>query len=152
MMTKIEKPPRADARGASPKAKMEVDLQADILFDQSPEYRQLLCIVKQQARQIEKLEGRIEEMEDHFGRQIAELRRDMVKPAVTDSTAQDHLNRLFSEMRRLKLRQVTVRDAAKLTGVSKPHMQKLKSYVGDDMRFALVKDPHRSNRYLIRIV
>jgi len=133
------------SRGLSSPTTEDIGPHADIVSG-------LECLVKQQARQIEKLEARIEEMEDHFGRQIAEMRREMAAPPIRVETATDHLDRLFSEMRRLGLRQTTVRDAATLTGVSKPHMQKLKPYLAADMRFTLMKDPRRSNRYLIRIV
>lgn len=73
-------------------------------------------------------------------------------PALRQSTAEEHVDRLFSEMRRLRMRQTTVRDAARFIGISKPHMQKLKPYLAADMRFTLLKDPNRPNRYLIRIV
>jgi hypothetical protein len=73
-------------------------------------------------------------------------------PALSQKAARDHLDRLFSEMRRLRMRQTTVRDAARFIGISKPHMQKLKPYLAADMRFTLLKDPNRPNRYLIRIV
>jgi chromosome segregation ATPase len=73
-------------------------------------------------------------------------------PPLREETASAHLDRLFSEMRRLRMRQTTVRDAARFIGISKPHMQKLKPYLAADMRFTLLKDPNRPNRYLIRIV
>lgn len=65
--------PLADARG-QPQTKMDVDPQADIV---SGRERQLECQIKLQAREIAELKARMEEMEDHFGRQIAELRRDL---------------------------------------------------------------------------
>lgn len=145
----VEEPTLADARVDLPRANGVVDPQADIV---SGRERQLECLIKQQTRQIEKLEARIEEMEDHFGRQLAEIRREIATPPIQDQTAQDHLDRLFSEMRRLGFKQVSIADAAKLIGVSKPHMQKIKMHVGTDMRFAMLSDPHRKNRYLIRIV
>ncbi len=73
----LEKPPLEEPRGDFPAANGDVSLQGDIV---SGRERQLECFIKLQARQIEKLEDRIEEMEDHFGRQIAELRRELVTP------------------------------------------------------------------------
>ena len=73
-------------------------------------------------------------------------------PALSQKTAGDHLDKLFSEMKRQGIRQTTTRDAARFIGISKSHMQKLKPYLAADMRFSLLIDPHRTNRYLIRLV
>ena len=125
---------------------------------------------------VEALEARMEEMEERHAKERAEDRKRIADleaannlraidiasdrkritrleaPALSKSTAEDHLDRLFSEMRRLSIRQTTIKDAARFIGISKPHMQKLKPYLAADMRFALLKDPHRPNRYLVRIV
>lgn len=95
-------------------------------------------------------------------RQMAELRRDISElrrereigtPRVRKETAQDHLDRLFSEMRKLGLRQVGVVDAARLIGLSKRQMSSVKPAIYDDPRFALVVDPKiHKQRHLIRIV
>ena len=73
-------------------------------------------------------------------------------PPLREETAKDHVDRLFSEMRRLKMRYVTIKDAARLLEISKPHMHKLKPYLADDPRFAIIKDPHHRQRHLIGIV
>lgn len=90
-------------------------------------------------------------------RQMAELRRDISElrrePRVRKETAQDHLDRLFSEMRKLGLRQVGVMDAARLIGLSKRQMSNVKPAISEDPRFALVVDPKiHKQRHLIRIV
>lgn len=146
----VEEPTLADARVDLPRANGVVDPQADIV---SGRERQLECLIKQQTRQIEKLEARIEEMEDHFGRQLAEIRREIATPPIQDKTAQDHLDRLFSEMRRLGLHQVAITDAARILAISKRQMANVKPSIKSDPRFALVIDPKiHKQRHLIRIV
>lgn len=146
-------PTLADAR-ADPRANGDVGLQGDIVSDRE---RQLECLIKIQARQIEKLEDRIEEMEDHFGRRLAEAYARIAAleafPEIRAETASDHLDRLFSEMRRLGLRQVSTTDASRLIGISKRQMAKVKPAISDDPRFALVVDPKiHQQKHLIRIV
>jgi hypothetical protein len=92
-------------------------------------------------------------MEDHFGRQIAELRREITPAQIREDTAQNHLDRLFSEMGRLGLRQAGTADAARILGISARQMAKVKPLVSEDHRFVLVVDPRiHKQRQLIRIV
>jgi len=71
--------------------------------------------------------------------------------ALSQMTATDHLDRLFSEMRRLGHRQTTTKDAARLMGISKDQAKKLKPYLATDSRFIILKDPHHKQRHLIRL-
>ena len=72
-------------------------------------------------------------------------------PPLREETASAHLDRLFSEMRRLSIRQTTTRDAARLLGVSKPLIDKLKPHLATDSRFVILRDPHHKQRHLIRL-
>jgi len=72
-------------------------------------------------------------------------------PALREETAAAHLDRLFSEMKRLRMRQTTTKDAARLLGVSKPLMKKIKPHLADDSRFVVLRDPHHKQRHLIRL-
>ena len=112
---------------------------------------------RQKDQRIADLEARLEDHESFDGRERATDRRRITAletpaPALREETAKDHVDRLFSEMRRLKMRYVTIKDAARLLEISKPHMHKLKTYLADDSRFAIIKDPHHSQRHLIGIV
>jgi len=112
---------------------------------------------RQKDQRIAELEARLEAHESFDGRERATDRQRITAletpaPALREETAKDHLNRLFSEMRRLKMRYVTIKDAARLLEISKPHMHKLKPYLADDSRFAIIKDPHHRQRHLIGIV
>ncbi|HOO54764.1 MAG TPA: hypothetical protein PLX30_11085 [Methanothrix sp.] len=73
-------------------------------------------------------------------------------PALREETAAAHLDHLFSEMRRLSIRQVTTTDAARLLGISKRQMKDVKPYLAEDSRFVVMKDPHHKQRHLIRLV
>jgi len=112
---------------------------------------------RQKDQRIADLEARLEDHESFDGRERATDRRRITAletpaPALREETAKDHVDRLFSEMRRLKMRYVTTKDAARLLEISKPHMHKLKPYLADDSRFAIIKDPHHRQRHLIGIV
>lgn len=112
---------------------------------------------RQKDQRIADLEARLEDHESFDGRERATDRQRITAletpaPALREETAKDHIERLFSEMRRLKMRYVTTKDAARLLEISKPHMHKLKPYLADDSRFAVIKDPHHSQRHLIGIV
>jgi predicted nucleic acid-binding Zn-ribbon protein len=112
---------------------------------------------RQKDQRIADLEARLEDHESFDGRERATDRQRITAletpaPALREETAKDHVDRLFSEMRRLKMRYVTIKDAARLLEISKPHMHKLKPYLADDSRFAVIKDPHHSQRHLIGIV
>ena len=147
----------------------------DIPFDVSPSTRTLLVEIlsqlttvkeevaelrdenRQKDQRIAELEARLEAHESFDGRERATDRQRITAletpaPALREETAKDHIDRLFSEMRRLKMRYVTIKDAARLLEISKPHMHKLKPYLADDSRFAIIKDPHHRQRHLIGIV
>ena len=147
----------------------------DIPFDVSPSTRTLLVEIlsqlttvkeevaelrdenRQKDQRIDELEARLEDHESFDGRERATDRQRITAletpaPALREETAKDHIDRLFSEMRRLKMRYVTIKDAARLLEISKPHMHKLKPYLADDSRFAIIKDPHHRQRHLIGIV
>ena len=72
-------------------------------------------------------------------------------PPLREETARDHLDKLFSEMKRLSIRQTTTKDAARLLGVSKPLIDKLKPYLATDSRFVIGRDPRHKQRHLIRL-
>ena len=72
-------------------------------------------------------------------------------PALSQKTAGDHLDKLFSEMKRQGIRQTTTRDAARLLGVSKPLVKKLNPHLAADPRFLILRDPRHKQRYLIRL-
>jgi vacuolar-type H+-ATPase subunit I/STV1 len=72
-------------------------------------------------------------------------------PTLREETAAAHLDSLFSEMKRLRMRQTTTKDAARLLGVSKPLIDKIKPYLAADPRFVILRDPHHKQRHLIRL-
>jgi hypothetical protein len=112
---------------------------------------------RQKDEKIAALETLLAEHEDYDAREHADDRRRIAAletpaPAIGQQTGEDHIDRLFSEMRRLKMRYITIKDAARLLDISKPHMHKLKPYLVDDSRFTIIKDPHHGQRYLIGII
>lgn len=146
----------------------------DIPFDVSPSTRTLLVEIlsqlttvkeevaelreenRQKDQRIAELEARLEDHESFDGRERATDRQRITAletpaPALREKTAEDHVNRLFSEMRRLNIRQTTAKDAARLLGVSKPLIDKLKPYLATDPRFLILRDPHHKQRHLIRL-
>jgi len=152
-----------------------IPLVGDIPFDVSPALRSLLSEV------LDRLAA-LEERDRERGEEIALLReenrqkddeitalRDEIAleraydrrriaaletpaPALSQKTAGAHLDKLFSEMKRLSIRQVTVRDAARLLGVTKRHINRLEPLLAADHRFQIVRDPHHKQRHLIRLV
>ena len=72
-------------------------------------------------------------------------------PALCNETALDHVNRLFSEMCRLRIVEIRYKDASRFLGRSKKHVQKLKPYIEADPRFEILPDPSHSQRLLIRL-
>lgn len=72
-------------------------------------------------------------------------------PPLREETARDHVNRLFSEMRRQGVRQTTARDGARTLGMTPRHFGRLKPLIASDPRFTIVKDPHHKQRHLIRL-
>jgi len=112
---------------------------------------------RQKDERIAALEARLSEHEDFDASNMVEARQRLAAletpaPALSQKTAEVHLNALFSEMKRLNLRQTTTKDGARLMGISKDQAKKLKPYLVADMRFTLLKDPHHKQRYLIRLV
>lgn len=103
---------------------------------------------------------RIADLEDLVGREALEAARarqrittlEKPAPALREETAAAHLDHLFSEMRRLSIRQVTTKDAARLLGLSKRQMKDVKPYLAEDSRFVVMKDPHHKQRHLIQLV
>jgi hypothetical protein len=55
-------------------------------------------------------------------------------------------------MRRLGHKQVTTKDAARLIGVGKRHVNRLEPLLAADHRFQIIKDPNHKQRHLIRFV
>ena len=139
----------------------------DIPFDVSPALRSLLsevlgrlAAVEEENRQLRQVvEALRRDHDDHretVGREIASDRRRITAletpaPALSQKTAGDHLDKLFSEMRSLSIRQTTTKDAARLLGVSKPLVKKLKPYLATDSRFVILRDPRHKQRHLIRL-
>lgn len=72
-------------------------------------------------------------------------------PALREETAEDHINRLFLAMRSQGVRQTTTKGAARLLGVSKPLIDKIKPYLATDPRFVILRDPSHKQRHLIRL-
>lgn len=119
-----------------------------------------LAAVEEENRQLRQVvEALRRDHDDHretVGREIASDRRRITAletPALARSqeTAGDQLDKLFSEMRRLSIRQTTTKDAARLLGVSKPLVKKLKPYLAKDSRFVILRDPRHKQRHLIRL-
>jgi len=145
-------------RSSKPK-EYEVTDRDQIVPVASPQYLlseilERLVAVEEENRQ---LRARLEELEDFTARERALDRQRIQKledpaPALREETASAHLDRLFSEMRRLSIRQVTTKDAAHLLGISKRQMKDVKPYLADDSRFVVMKDPHHKQRHLIRLV
>lgn len=177
-MRALEEQPLAEARGHS-MSTGNVDFLADKLFGRDPilrdlfievlrhqeyEIRQLRCIVQlrdrsiqRQDEEIKKLRTELDALREETALERAYDRQRIKKleepaPALSQKTAADHLDRLFSEMHRLKILQVTVKDAARLLEISKRQMKDVKPYLADDSRFVVMKDPHHRQRHLIRIV
>ncbi|MGC9528989.1 MAG: hypothetical protein ACP5D7_25955 [Limnospira sp.] len=147
----------------------------DIPFDVSPSARSLLADIlsqlaavkeevaelreegRQKDQRIADLEASLEAHEGFDGRERASDRQRISKleapaPALREETAKGHLDRLFSEMHRLRIMQVTTKDAARLLGISKRQMKDVKPYLATDSRFVIVKNPHHKQRHLIRLV
>lgn len=138
----------------------KVDLEGYQFFA-SPSDRALMAEILARVATLEEenrqLRAEVESLRDENAHERAFDRQRLARleapaPALSQKTAEDHVNALFSEMRRLKMRYVTIKDAARLLEISKPHMHKLKPYLAEDSRFAIIKDPHHGQRQLIGIV
>lgn len=120
-----------------------------------------LAALEDENRQLrEEVEALRRDHDDHretVAREIASDRRRITAletpaPALREETAKDHLDKLFAEMRRLNIRQVRLKDAARLLALSIPQMKNVKPHIGTDPRFVVVKDPRHAQRHLIRLV
>jgi len=132
----------------------------DIPFDVSPATRSLLSEVleelatlREENRQLRaELDGQREEnaRERAYDRQrISRLEKPA--PALREETAAAHLDRLFLAMRSQGVKQTTTKGAARLLGVSKPLIDKIKPYLATDPRFVILRDPSHKQRHLIRL-
>jgi len=113
---------------------------------------------------VEKLEARIEEMETRLEKanedralDIASDRQRITRletpaPEISEKTAEDHINRLFSEMQRLKIKRIKMKDAARLMGMTDRQAKKLKPMIAEDSRFQIVRDPRHKQRHLIQLI
>ena len=113
------------------------------------ENRQIKTALSEKDDEIAALREEIALERAYDRRRIARLEEPA--PALSQKAARDHLDRLFSEMRRLSIRQTTTKDAARLLGVSKPLVKKLKPYLATDSRFVILRDPRHKQRHLIRL-
>ena len=157
---RFEDQPLADARG-QPTTTGNVDLLADKLFDEDPRTRQLLAEVLQQLQrqedEIHKLRGELAAFREEVALERAYDRQRLARleaptPPLREETAAAHLDLLASEMRRLGHKQVTTKDAARLIGVGKRHVNRLEPLLAADHRFQIIKDPNHKQRHLIRFV
>jgi hypothetical protein len=178
---RLEDQPLADARG-QPTTTDNLALLADKLFDDDPRIKHLLvevlqqlqqqedeihrlqCISQQRQRDIQRQEDEIQRLREELAafREEVALERaydrqrlarlETPAPALREETAKDHLDRLFLEMHRLGHKQVRMKDAARILGLSVPQMKNIKPHIGDDARFVIVKDPSHKQRHLIRLV
>jgi TolA-binding protein len=111
---------------------------------------------RQKDQRIAELEARLEDHESFDGRERATDRQRITAletraPALREETAKDHLDKLFSEMRRLNIRQTTTKDAARLLGVSKPLIDKIIPHLAAAPRCLILRDPRHKQRHLIRL-
>jgi len=113
------------------------------------ENRQIKTALSEKDDEIAALREEIALERAYDRRRIARLEEPA--PALSQKAARDHLDRLFSEMRRLSIRQTSTKDAAHLLGVSKPLVKKLKPYLATDSRFVILRDPRHKQRHLIRL-
>ena len=170
--------PLADARGRS-STKDNMALLADKLFDDVPRIKHLLaevlqqqedeihrlqCISQQRQRDIQRQEDEIHKLRGELAafREEVALERaydrqrlarlEAPTPPLREETAAAHLDLLASEMRRLGHKQVTTKDAARLIGVGKRHVNRLEPLLAADHRFQIIKDPNHKQRHLIRFV
>ncbi len=156
----FEDQPLAEARGRSTTMDKMV-LLADKLFDEDPQIKHLLAEVLQQLQQQEDEIQRLREELAAFREEVALeraydrqrlARLEAPTPPLREETAAAHLDLLASEMRRLGHKQVTTKDAARLIGVGKRHVNRLEPLLAADHRFQIIKDPNHKQRHLIRFV
>jgi len=115
---------------------------------------ELRLLLAAQAEEIEALREELASLREDVAREraldrqrIARLEKTRAKP--TDST---HIEDLLQTMISLNIRQVSVKDAARLLELSKSRMDQLKPAIAADSRFVIVRDPRHKQRHLIRLV
>lgn len=127
---------------------------------------------------VEALEARMEEMEERHAKERAEDRKRIADleaannlraldiasdrrritsleapaPEISTNTAADHITKLFSEMQRLKIKRIKMKDAASLIGMTDRQAKKLKPMIAEDARFQIVRDPKHKQRHLIQLI
>ena len=111
---------------------------------------------RQKDQRIADLEARLEDHESFDGRERATDRQRITAletpaPALREETAKDHIDRLFLAMRSQGVEQTNTKGAARLLGVSKPLIDKIKPYLATDPRFVILRDPSHKQRHLIRL-
>ncbi len=126
-------------------------MEAEASIVPEVELRLLIASQAEEIRQLrEELATLREEvaLERAYDRQrISRLEKTRAKP--TDST---HVEDLRQTMISLNIRQVSLKDAARLLELSKSRMDQLKPAIAADSRFQIVKDPRHKQRHLIRLV
>ena len=126
-------------------------MQAEALVFTEADLRRLVVSQLEEIQALrEELSTLREEvaLERAYDRQrIARLEKTRAKP--TDST---HVEDLRQIMISLNIRQVSVKDAARLLELSKSRMDQLKPAIAADSRFQIVRDPRHKQRHLIRLV
>ena len=106
-----------------------------------------------QAEEIADLREEVARERAFDRRRISSLEgEDRTHKTVTSSPkASEHIETLFDLMLQSGLKQVSVSTAAKMLGISRVHMHRLKATLGSDRRFVVVQDPHHKQRHLIRL-
>jgi len=126
-------------------------MQAEALVFTEADLRRLVVSQLEEIQALREELGTLREevaLERALDRQrIARLEKTRAKP--TDST---HVEDLRQIMISLNIRQVSVKDAARLLELSKSRMDQLKPAIAADSRFQIVRDPRHKQRHLIRLV
>jgi len=127
------------------------------IAEKDAEIDRLKVELKCERRERKALETKLEDLQATTAQERAYDRQRIARlekrpQPVSSTTANAHINRLHEQMIRFGSKQVTVNEAARLIGISKPHMKKIKQHLVVDSRFAIVKDPHHKQRHLIRLI
>ena len=107
------------------------------------------------SEEIIQLRADMAELNDLRASEIAHDRRRigaLEVPEVPSPTigTMGHLDRLDTKMRESGIKQVSFATAAGMLGLSSSRLRQLKPLILEDRRFTIVKDPHHSQRLLIR--
>ena len=120
-----------------------------------------IATLRERLGEVDEIEAEIADLRAETARErafdrkrIATLEAEECKPKTVTSSpkASPHIEKLFDLMLQSGLRQVSVSNAAKMLGISRMHMHRLKATLGGDRRFVVVQDPHHRQRHLIRLV